>query len=59
MDALRKILPYTSILVLVALGYAAWVFWSRHAENRRLQEQSQAEEAGRAPKSSTNSARAA
>ena len=30
---MRKILPYTWILVLIAAGYVGWVFYSRHQRN--------------------------
>lgn len=47
MDLLRKLLPYTSLLVLIALGYAAWTFWSRHEENQRLEQAAKNDEARR------------
>ena len=44
---LRRLLPYTSILVIVAALYAAWTFYSRHqaaAEAERQSQQKQADE---------------
>lgn len=47
MDLLRKLLPYMSVLVLIAFGYAAWTLWSRHAADQRLEQAAKDEEARR------------
>ncbi len=41
---IRKMLPYTSFAIIVALLYLGWVFYSRWHENRLLQQQSAAKE---------------
>jgi hypothetical protein len=41
---IRKMLPYTTFAIIVALGYLAWVFYSRWHENRLLQQQAAAKE---------------
>src|ERR1700758_181876 len=41
---IRRMLPYTSFAVIVALLYLGWVFYSRWHENRLLQQQSAAKE---------------
>jgi hypothetical protein len=40
----RRILPYTSFAIVVALLYLVWVFYSRWHENRLLQDQAAAKE---------------
>lgn len=47
MDLLRKLLPYMSVLVLIAFGYAAWTLWSRHEEDRRLEQAAKDDEVRR------------
>jgi hypothetical protein len=37
--AMRKALPYTSVAVILALLYVAYVFYSRHAEQKNAEEQ--------------------
>jgi hypothetical protein len=44
---LRKILPYTSILVAVAAIYAGWTLWSRHADAERAVQEAKDAEAAR------------
>ena len=47
---LRRLLPYTTILVVLAALYASWTFYSRHqaaAEVERQTQQKQADEARR------------
>ncbi len=39
-DPIRKILPYTSILVVIATLYVAYTFYSRKTEADRLEQQS-------------------
>jgi hypothetical protein len=39
MTTLRKILPYMSVLILVAAIYAGYTFWSRQAYSQRIEEQ--------------------
>ena len=34
MDLLRRLLPYTSVIVVLALGYAGWTLLSRKRANR-------------------------
>jgi hypothetical protein len=34
--ALRRLLPYTTVAMLIAMLYAGWTIWSRHAENEKL-----------------------
>lgn len=41
---IRKMFPYTTFAIIVALGYLAWVFYSRWHENRLLQQQAAAKE---------------
>jgi hypothetical protein len=41
---IRKMLPYTTFAILVALLYLGWVFYSRWHENRMLQQQAAAKE---------------
>jgi hypothetical protein len=37
MGLIRKLLPYTTIAVCIALLYAGWVFYSRYRTNAELQ----------------------
>ena len=48
MELIRKLLPYMSVLVLIAFGYAGWTFWSRHEENQRIEQAAKDAEARRA-----------
>jgi len=41
---IRKMLPYTTFAILVALLYLGWVFYARWHENRMLQQQAAAKE---------------
>ena len=41
----RKIFPYTTVALVLALLYVAWTFYSRRESNRRLQEKAAAEKA--------------
>ena len=47
-DNLRRFLPYTWLLVVVALGYAGWTLWSRHQDATRVAQQGREQEAHRA-----------
>ncbi len=47
MQTLRKLLPYMSILVVIALVYAGWTFWSRHRDVQRAEDEAQSAEAKR------------
>ena len=47
MENLRKLLPYMSILVVVALLYAGWTIWSRHRVVQHAEEEAQSAEAKR------------
>lgn len=40
----RRMLPYTTFAIIVALCYLGWVFYSRWHENRLLQQQAAARE---------------
>ena len=40
----RRMLPYTTFAIIVALIYLGWVFYSRWHENRLLQQQAAAKE---------------
>ena len=42
---IRKILPYTTALAVIALLYVLWVFTSRWVENRRIERESAAKQA--------------
>ncbi len=42
---LRTILPYTTVLVIIAVLYVAWTFYSRHESSRRAQEAIDAQKA--------------
>jgi hypothetical protein len=33
----RKILPYTTVLMIIVALWVAWIFYSRHAENARAE----------------------
>jgi hypothetical protein len=37
MMLLRRVLPYTTALLLAAIGYTGWTIYSRSAENRRIE----------------------
>ena len=41
----RKIFPYTTVALILALLYVAWTFYSRHESNQRAQEQADAKKA--------------
>ena len=41
---IRKLLPYTTFAVIVALAYVGWTFYSRWHENRVLQQQATAKQ---------------
>lgn len=41
---LRKMLPFTSFAIIVALAYVGWIFYSRWHDNKELQEQNAAKE---------------
>jgi len=41
---IRRVLPYTSFAIIVALCYVGWVFYSRWHANRLLQQQAAAKE---------------
>ena len=42
---IRKILPYTTALAVIAVLYVVWVFTSRWVENRRVERESAARQA--------------
>jgi hypothetical protein len=42
---IRKLLPYTTIVALIALLYVAWIFTSRWRANRSIEQAKQAESA--------------
>jgi len=42
MGLIRKLLPYTTIAVCIALLYAGWVFYSRYRTNAELQRKADA-----------------
>ena len=44
---LRKFLPYTSTVVVLALIYVVWIIWSRRHENARIEQQLKIEEGKR------------
>ena len=48
MEKLRRLLPYTWLLVLVALGYAGWTVWSRREDSTRMEREAREEESRRA-----------
>ena len=48
MDKLRRLLPYTWLLVVMALGYAGWTIWSRRQDSARVEREAREEEARRA-----------
>jgi hypothetical protein len=35
---LQKIIPFTSVAVLIAMAYAGWTLYSRHEDNARFQQ---------------------
>ena len=44
-ETLRKLLPYTSVAVIIAALYCAWVFYSRWSENRDFEQKQAAQRA--------------
>ncbi len=47
METLRKLLPYLSVLVVIALIYAGWTLWSRHRDVQQAEQEAQSAEAKR------------
>ena len=47
-DNLRRFLPYTWLLVVIALGYAGWTVWSRNQDATRVAQEAREQEARRA-----------
>ena len=45
---LRRFLPYTSLLVVIALAYTGWTLWSRRVDTGRIDRAARDEEARRA-----------
>ena len=37
-SALQRILPYTTVLLVIALGYLGWTFYSRHQAEKDAQQ---------------------
>ncbi len=50
-SALRAILPYTSVAVVIAAIYVAWTLYSRHEENQRAVAEAQQKQAEAAKQS--------
>jgi len=48
--AMRKILPFTSVLVIIAFAYSAYIFYSRRQEQKDADQQAAAKEAADARK---------
>ena len=45
---IRRLLPYTSVALLIAAVYVGWVFLSRYQSNRDVEQQSREKEAAQA-----------